>query len=95
MQKQKTHGISEVHMRSMHDRNTLTSLKSVPGSVPGKERLCRCLRVPRKERQSRSCHGTGKIKKYYFFFPGGKGYFRMVGFSTRVKIVGTSTIDTF
>ena len=75
---------------------TLTSLKSVPGSVPGKERLCRSLRVPRKVRQSRSCHGTGKIKNYYYFFPQeGGGYFRMVGFSTRAKIVGTSTIDTF
>ena len=57
---------------------TLTSLKSVPGSVPGKERLCRSLRVPRKERQSRSCHGTGKIKNYFFFSQEGGGYFRMV-----------------
>ena len=48
-------------------------------SVPGKERLCRSLRVPHKERQSRSCHGTGKIKNYYYFFSQeGGGYFRMV-----------------
>ena len=52
---------------------TLTCLKSVPRSDTRKERFRRSLRVPRKERQSRSCHGTGKIKKYYYFFPGGKG----------------------
>ena len=57
----------------------LMRVKERPGSVPGKERLCRSLRVPRKERQSRSCHGTGKIKNYYYFFSqeGGE-YFRMV-----------------
>ena len=39
-----------------------------------------------------------KSKIIIFFFPGGRGVFSHgtnVGFSTRAKIVGTSTIDTF
>ena len=56
---------------------TLTCLKSVPRSDTRKERFRRSLRVPRKERQSRSCHGMGKFI-FFIFFPS-QGYFWMVG----------------
>jgi hypothetical protein len=36
-----------------------------------------------------------KSKNIIFFSRREGVYFRMVGFSTRAKIVGTSTIDTF
>jgi len=69
---------------------TLTCLKSVPRSDTRKERFRRSLRVPRKERQSRSCHGMGKFIFFYFF--SFSGIFLDGWFSARAKIMGLPLI---
>ena len=78
------------YMRTFMHLYTLTCLKSVPRSDTRKERFRRSLRVPRKERQSRSCHGMGKFIFFYFF--SFSGIFLDGWFSARAKIMGLPLI---